>query len=153
MPPCLDVYGLADARTLDAAWSFVSRWAAPEEFERPWTIALDGAPAAAGERQAANLRAALGLGLDDPRQWYTLYLKSRDEKQAYRAMLTFTRDGKLVLGLSVDDAEEGPAPLLAARKLLETLKAEHGCRLGFVAGEESPPGDETEFRAAAGRGL
>lgn len=141
MPPCIDAYGLTDARTMDAAWRFVERWAEASEKTRTWTIAFDDDRT---DLAVPDLRAALAPGLKDPKRRYSLYLKGSG---AESAVVSFTGDGKLVLGLSVDDAEGGEGPMRRTRELLEALRTVHGCRLGFALGEEPPPADEAAFRA------
>ena len=148
MPPNLDIYGLTDDRSMDAVWRFASLYVAREEFERPWGVSLihDNVPGA--DLKAPDLRSALQTGLNDTACRFSLYLKTKNPNKIYGAIISFTQDGKLILGLSVDVAEGGDAQLKQAERLLGELRSEHGCRLGFVMCEEPPPADEVKFREA-----
>lgn len=86
-------------------------------------------------------------GLDVPRRSFTLYLTAKHTELS-RVVLGFTRDDKLVLGVSVDDEGELPEKLVIARRWLRSLASDFGCLFGAIFVEEPPPDSEEAFLAA-----
>ena len=94
---------------------------------------------------AQTLSHCVERGLAYPRRAFRIYLKPKSSG-IDRAILSFTRDDQLVLGLPIpDQGEESEA---RSKLLLQQLAKEFQCHLGAVAVEEPPPGDEVEFQAA-----
>ncbi len=106
----------------------------------------DGRPSAdAYEWEPAHsLSHVVSRGLDYPRRAFSLYLAARD-RRIDRAILAFTADDQLVLGLCVDDGQEKPETDRYARGLLDRLVREFDCHRGAILVEWPPPGSEEEF--------
>lgn len=162
----LDVYGLTrqrDAATLshfldeyvdraanadrgDEELLLVPLDARPEETERQWKWEVE---------PSLTLAHILERGLAYPRRAFTAYLTCLPACQQAgieRAILGFTRDDQLVLGLSVsispDEADE-EADEARAHELLTHLAQAYRCHLGLVLLETPPPLSEAEFRQPA----
>src|SRR5262249_5997810 len=121
-------------------------------------LLLDALPTACGGPQqpaapewepAVTLSHSVQRGLDYPRRAFTLYLQPKDPSLD-RAILGFTGDDQLVVGLSlIDDAPAATEP--RAVQLLEALARHYDCFWGAVLVHEPPPRSEVEFRAKAAR--
>ncbi|WP_212998377.1 hypothetical protein [Winogradskya consettensis] len=83
--------------------------------------------------------ADLGRG-DSLGDGFSLYVKAR---AYYGAIITVTRDGSAVLGLSIDDPDGSAAVLAQARALIDQLRGEFDSPAG-CAGEELPPAQSWE---------
>ncbi|MBD2018652.1 hypothetical protein H6F43_00440 [Leptolyngbya sp. FACHB-36] len=93
---------------------------------------------------ALTLSHAVRRGLEYPRRSFNLYLKAK-QQDLDQAILGFTTDDRLVLGLSIDDAEERPENLERAKELLSLLAEEYGCHRGLILVEQPPPNSEEMF--------
>jgi hypothetical protein len=65
-----------------------------------------------------------------------------------RVILTFTDEGALVLGLSIDDEGAMPENEAKAKLLLAHLLEAYDCRMGLIIVESPPPGSEADFLEA-----
>lgn len=136
MPPAVDVYvWLAERRPEDLA-RFI------EDYVDSASDALDGHRLPAfrrvyleGSGTDADHRLLAEMHTSDGGGAFSLYLRGRDY---YHAMITITREGAAVLGLSIDDPYQAPETLVAARKLMDRLRVEFGSPAG-LAGTELPP--------------
>lgn len=131
MPPCLDVYVWVPDRTPDLFAGFVAEYAeSPDDerfraFERVHILGI-------GDHEDADT-------LDEGDGVITLYLTGR---RHYQAIVTLTRDGAAVLGLSVEAPDDPGEIHRRALRLLEEL----GVRFAGLAGVElPPPGDRAEW--------
>jgi hypothetical protein len=79
----------------------------------------------------ADLRRGDALG-----DGFSLYVKARSH---YGAILTITREGAAVLGLSIDDPYGTPHVQLQARALIDDLRAEFASPAGCAGVELAPP--------------
>ena len=89
-----------------------------------------------------TLTRAIQRGLTPPWRAFTVYLKSK-QLGHNRACLSFTVDGRVVLGVSIDDADEQDESLDSAKQLLTELIASFSAERGFVGCEEPPPLSDT----------
>jgi hypothetical protein len=152
MPPCLDTYVWIDGRSQSTIAAFLERYVDIErsadrggEELMMLPLAFNGAEddLALDDWEwvpVATLDDILAAGLAQPPRAFRVYLHTRDEDLC-GAILCFTTDGGMVLGLSVDDPLNEPARLAVARSRLEQLSASFGARRGWIVGEEPPPVD------------
>ncbi len=155
MPPAVDIYGItrrcdrATVKRFIACYADASRphggahslnLAPPEHGGDPWEVAE--------YVEAPTLAALLDVVYARPdRRILPIYLSpSPHDPELYGAILVFTTDGQLVLGVSVD---EGEFPLeqadAIAGRVLPELCREFDCWLGLAALEYPPPRDTAEF--------
>jgi hypothetical protein len=133
-----DVYVLAPARTADAVDRFLARFAphrveSADEYQVPQY----------DENPTATFNAAedaVAYCIVHPAESLNLYWRCLGENDPAHAMVFFTADGSLILGLSVSEKSE---------RWLADLLAATGGTTGAVAFEEPPPGTADEFLAWA----
>lgn len=153
MPPNLDIYCLTKRRDADTINSFLDRYvdrvqSEDREGEELMIRKLD-APADSDEMEdyewepALTLSHAVWRGLEYPRRAFNIYLKAK-RRDIDQAILGFTTDDQLVLGLSIDD-EEKPENLECAKELLFLLAEDYGCHRGLILVEQPPPNSEEMF--------
>jgi len=148
MPPDLDIYGLTqhrDATTIDRFLDeYVDRAAAEDRGDEELALTplmgrgMDWEP-------AFTLVHIVERGLDHPRRSFSTYHPS-SHPNISRAILSFTEDDQLVLGLSIDDAGAMPENEARARSLLANLLEVYDCHMGLIIVESPPPLSETQFR-------
>ncbi len=154
MPPNLDIYCLTKRRDADTINSFLDRYvdraqSEDREDEELMIRKLD-APADSDGMQdyewepALTLSHAVRRGLEYPRRSFNIYLKAK-RQDIDQAVLGFTTDDQLVLGLSIDDGEERPENLERAKELLSLLAEDYGCHRGLILVEQPPPDREETF--------
>lgn len=158
----LDVYGLTrqrDASTLNRFLDeHVDRAANADRGDEELNLEpLDWQPEETEARYesvpALTLSHILELGLAHPRRAFTAYLiclPACHEVGIERAILGFTRDDQLVLGLSVSTGEnmqkdEWEAGEARAHELLAHFAVAYRCHLGPILLETPPPWSEAEF--------
>jgi len=73
---------------------------------------------------------------------FSLYLKARSH---YGAIITITREGAAVLGLSIDDPDNSPEVTAQARALLDQLRAEFASPAGCAGVELAPAHSRQEW--------
>jgi hypothetical protein len=156
----LDVYALTRHRDAATIQHFLDAYIdqAANEDRGDEELLLDALPTASAESQpsaasewepAVSLSHSVQRGLDYPRRAFTLYLQPKDPSFD-RAMLGFTGDDQLVVGLSIsDDGLAATEP--RARQLLDKLAHHYDGYLGAVLLNEYPPHSEAAFRAKAAR--
>lgn len=162
----LDVYGLTrqrDAATLSRFLDEYVDWAANADRgdEELNLQSLDWQSVKTVARwelvPSLTLGHILELGLAYPRRAFTVYLKclpACHEARIERAILGFTQDDQLVLGLSVSTDEniqenEWESDEMRAHELLAHLAAAYRCHFGLILLEMAPPLSEAEFRQPA----
>jgi hypothetical protein len=96
---------------------------------------------------ARTLREAMRLGLDHPRRAFALYLETKSS-EFYQAVLAFTTDDQLVLGI---DMEGPPEQEHRAVQLLQLLMQEYDGVLGMITLPEPAPRSEAAFLAMKGK--
>ena len=67
----------------------------------------------------------------------------------YRAIITVTEEGALVLGLSLDDPFNAPETTREAATLMAALMTEFAAIGGIAGAELAPPQSASEWRDAA----
>lgn len=159
----LDVYGLTanrDRPTIQAFLdAYVDQVASDDRGDEELLLkSLTPPDAVTGldtwdSEPARSLTHIIERGLDYPRRAFTVYLESRRE-DVDRAILRFTTDDMLVLGLSVEDeGVEGATPESEerhAKDLLDEVMAHFHCHMGTILLESPPPENEDAFRATNG---
>jgi len=158
MPPNLNIYCLTRRRDAETVNIFLDRYVDRPHSEDREGVALmvrkldapsdsDGVQDYEWEH-APTLTHAVQRGLDYPRRSFALYLKPKRPEIA-GAVLGFTSDDQLVLGLSVDDESERPENLERAKELLSGLAEEFNGHHGLILVEEPPPHSEDVFQRKA----
>lgn len=160
MPPCLDIYAFSHRRDREIIERFIDRYVdrsrseiRPEEEEIVMLRldVVDDSPQTPNPYEgepAKTLSHVIERGLDYPRRSFTFYLSSK-QPAIYRVILHFTNDDKIVFGLSIDDEEESDENSERAKKLLNELCLEFGCKLGLITCENPPPRNELAFKKEA----
>ncbi|MET7459315.1 hypothetical protein [Nonomuraea sp. NPDC005501] len=136
MPPCLDVYVWVPERNPEVLGRFIDSYVnvddpGDERLQSFVRVHVLGTANDADEK-------ALDGGADT----FTLYLRARDH---YQAIITFTRDGATVLGLSVDAPDDLPETLRQADQLAEQLRRQFSAPAGRAGVELPPAGDSSEW--------
>jgi hypothetical protein len=141
MPPCIDCYVLTDDRSPAAVQRFLDHF-----LPRRHRLAADYPVPHLEDPPAATFQTPEELlthVLPDPAAPYVLYWGADVAEGLIRyAIVAPTRDGKLVLGLSVDDDRDGDVPALLAQ-----LRAFTGAQHAYAALEDPPALSEAEFFA------
>lgn len=154
MPPNLDIYGLTRRREADIIHRFLDHYVDRMQCENRGDEALMlrklDAPANSDVIDDYEWEPALTLahtvqrGLEYPRRSFMVYLTAK-HPDIDQAILGFTTDNQLVLGLSIDDAEGSPENLERAKALLSQLAQNYGCHRGLILAEQPPPHSESMF--------
>ncbi|MGS2647340.1 hypothetical protein [Streptosporangium sp. LJ11] len=140
MPPCLDVYVWVPDPGSEVFGRFIDEYVnmdAPgdERFHAFRRVRVLGiASDADGEVLDELLR--------DGDDAFTLYLRARDH---YQAIITVTRDGATVLGLSVEAPDDLPETLRQAEQLMERLRRQFSAPAGLAGVELPPATDRSEW--------
>lgn len=151
-----DIYGLTRFRDLGTINRFLDEYAdrAASEDRGGEEIGLEPLnPVLEGDawqwEPALTLTHIVERGLAYPRRAFTSYLTSK-RADIERAILSFTRDDQLVLGVSMrsDYSEPEKVEDTRAKQLLSDLAVAYRCHLGLVLLETAPPSSGAEFRAA-----
>ncbi|MER6951478.1 hypothetical protein ABT294_46435 [Nonomuraea sp. NPDC000554] len=133
VPPCLDVYVWISERSPEVFGQFIDRYVNVDDpgderfhaFQRVYVL---------GIASGVDNRALYELCLERE-DAFTLYLRARDH---YQAIITVTRDGATVLGLSVDAPDDLSETLQQAERLVEQLQQQFSAP-ACLAGVELPP--------------
>ncbi len=158
MPPDVNIYGLTIRRNLETINQFLETFidrAASEERgdEELMLVPLDGVRQtddfeAYDWEPARTLSHAIQRGLDYPHRSFALYLPAKDPN-IDQAILKFTTDDQLILGVSIDIGEVQFGNGEQAKCVLNTLYEDYHCYLGLIIAEMPPPDDEQDFRDTA----
>lgn len=144
MPPCLDdVYAWVPAMEPDAWRWFVEQYVNPVQRGEPrWPSFrrkfIEGTGTPKDDEAVAELMAV------EAAPSVSIYLRGADH---YQAMITVTREGAIVLGVSLDDPL-GKRDIEDGRAVLSDLFASCGATAGMIGIELSPPRDLVEWNAA-----
>ncbi|WP_157437899.1 hypothetical protein [Actinoplanes subtropicus] len=141
MPPCVDVYVWLPRPDPDLLSHFIKRYVNRDD---PGDERLAAFSRVYVENAGSDDdRAALAdLGRDDALDGFSLYVKARAH---YGAILTITREGAAVLGLSIDDPYGSSHVQSQARALLEDLRAEFVSPAGCAGVELAPAHSQQEW--------
>ncbi|MEV4251140.1 hypothetical protein AB0J63_48095 [Streptosporangium canum] len=142
VPPCLDVYVWVSERSPEVFGQFIDSYVNVDDpgderfhaFERVYVL---------GIANGADNKALDGLRFEEE-DAFTLYLRARDH---YQAIITVTRDGAAVLGLSVDAPDDLSETLRQAERLVEQLQRQFSAPTGLAGVELPPARDRVEWEA------
>lgn len=149
MPPCLDVYALTRERNRACIDRFLARFVDHDRSRdgiggELMVLPLgreddeDSLPLAAWDYvQVSSLDEVIDLGLDVPCRAFRVYLPSSGPWK--QAILSFTTDCRLIVGVSVDDPLGLPGPRSEASQLMADLVDLVDGEHGWVVAEEAPP--------------
>jgi hypothetical protein len=135
MPPYLDVYVWTSGSSHEVFRRFIDDYVnvddpGDERFYAFWRVHVLRLASDADEQALAELRPD-----DEGGGGFSLYLNAREHAAA---IVTVTRDGAAVLGLSLDDPDNSPKTLEQAGQLLARLREKFSAPAG-IAGVELPP--------------
>ena len=139
MPPYADIYVLAPSRTVSAIMAFLDRFAPvrevtaseyeiPQYADSPHTI-------------FRTAHEVVDYCCRHPAETQAIYWRRIGEGDPVFAMVFFTSDGQLVLGLSIAGDTE--------QSFLAELRAHAGSEIGYITAESPPPDTAAEFRRIA----
>jgi hypothetical protein len=148
MPPCFDIYVATRERTLAcihrflSAYAYLSQDAVRDDFEVRPTGSEEGFV-------SGTLAATLAYGLAQPDRAFALYFHGQPPHHG--PMLYFSPQGRLLLGLSVEESTPAGTPNDAeAEHVLQRLKNEFNTADGLIAVELPPEEADEEFSPSAG---
>lgn len=146
----LYVYALTPRRDLQTLERFIGRYAdrAASSDRGTEAVLYRDESGREVEERTPTLDRALAIGLAGPRRRFALHLEAKPEYDS--ALIGFTDDGKLALGLALSD--ERPDVETRAKALMDELAREFGGILGLIREEEPPPANEAEFRRLGAAG-
>lgn len=158
MPPDLDIYGLTKHRDVTTIGRFLDTYVdrtasedrGDEELMMESLLPTQGGTGfeAVEWEPALNLSHIIERGLAFPRRAFTVYLTPQ-RTDLTQAILGFTSDDQLVLGLALDDEGAKPENEIRAKEILAQLVKEYGCHCGLILVESPPPLSEARFHARA----
>jgi hypothetical protein len=141
MPPCLDVYVWIPERDPEVFKQFIDNYV---NVDDPGDERLHAFTRVhiTGIMNDTDGRALDELRLHESDDAFTLYLRARTH---YGAIITVTRDGATVLGLSIEAPDDLSETLSQAEQLMEQLRQQFSAPAG-CAGVELPPAfDRSEW--------
>lgn len=142
MPPCLDIYVATSDRSSACIERFLAHYAdlSTDRLRQDYEVFLTDV----GDTLATGtLSATLGYGLADPNRRFALYFTSQHPLYAH-VMVYFGQQGRLLLGLSVEDeTRTGNSNQALAEAVMDRLCAEYHTKTG-VYGFEMAPADAEE---------
>jgi hypothetical protein len=137
-PMLIDVYVLASERSSKYAYRFLDTWTkgfeqAADEYEYPQY-------ATKPDIVLTEPKSLIERLIEDPTQPYSIYWSNLHDDLISSAMLFFTVDGGMIVGVSVaiDD-------LSKAAPYLRSLADDFDGRLGYATFEEPPPDSTEDF--------
>ncbi|MEW1838732.1 hypothetical protein AB0392_12320 [Nonomuraea angiospora] len=114
MPPCLDVYVRVPERNSEILGRFIHTYVnvaiSDERLHAFMRVHI------LGIANDTDVKIINDVRLNDRDEAFTLYLRARDH---HHAIITFTRDGATVLGLSIDAPDDLPETLRQAEQPAE----------------------------------
>ena len=155
----IDIYGITDYRNKEVIELFIAEFTDRSSVEDRGDEELMILNDTTHEQTASDdytwikaetLTKAIETGLADASTCFTLYLGS-DQPEIEQAMISFTLDGKLILGLSIEafadkDGTISNSPL--AEKLAIRLQETFHCRKTYYETELPSAHTEAEFYTA-----
>ncbi|MGW2094551.1 hypothetical protein [Promicromonospora sukumoe] len=123
--------------------TFIDRYVDAEDpgeprFEALVRALVDEQPATGDREALADLRRD-----PDASRAFSMYVRARAH---YRAIVTLTEEGDLVLGLTLDDPLSDPEVAVQAAELIADLKEEFQAVAGIAGVELPPPQSASEWR-------
>lgn len=157
VPPNLDIYGLTKHRDIQTINRFLDKYVDRTANEdrgdgelmmRPLDMSnFTDTTESYDWEPALTLTNSIQRGLDYPCRSFSIYLTMPHDTEM-GALLHFTEDDQLVLGLSIDDGDALPENEELAKSLLMDLRGEFGCHMGLITVSDPPPSSESEFKDA-----
>jgi hypothetical protein len=161
----LDIYCLTKQREIEAINRFLDEYVdrASSDDRGDEEICMDPLhPSPQGEgnwepdwEPALMLSHMIQRGLDHPRRSFAVYMDTKNALNMTGALMYFTTDDQLVLGLSISDKggdldndPTDPGSELRAGGILQRLAEQFACYLGWITVEDPPPHSEAEFKEA-----
>lgn len=154
MAPCLDVYSLSRRRDRATIDRFIKTYADRAEFDSRTNEQLMVLPigSVTDENEMTSdewdwleinsLSDAIDVGLRHPHRAFTLYLSPRGSWRG--AELSFTTDGRVIFGVSIEDAMHNPLVLAEANDAMTQLWSETEGDRAWIACDQPPPLDVTK---------
>ena len=147
MPPSIEIYGLTIQRNLITIDSFLERYIIREANEYRPNEELEVREPSSNSSHISTiwhpyegLTSAIQYGLANSHRSFSLYFPTK-YIHITRAILSFTIDANLVLGLSTEES----ADIIVVKELSKDLARFFGCHLGVAVVEEPPPLNEQLF--------
>ena len=159
MPPNLDIYALTTSRNAATLNRFIEEYVdrAASEDRGDEELMMAPLPLKSGEEPddwdwepAQTLTHSIQRGLDYPRRSFTIYMRSK-QQGIIGALIAFTTDDQLVLGLSIDYKGAHTKDEERAKALLHHLAEQYHCSLGIMMNEMPPPWSQAEFKQMANK--
>ena len=135
MPPYVDVYARVEQRDELVLRQFLDEYAS--DWGEPGTW-LDDEP----------LGDALHRAFSDPKASFARYGRAEASALSH-VIIAFGTDGSMILGLSIDGADEKGA-VQEAEGLIDRLKSEVGASSAIAVWEEPPPLSRDEWDSVVG---
>jgi len=155
--PCLDIYVSSPRRSRDVIEHFLHAYVDVSASDDRGDEELMMVPVGYGGPLRALGRAVewdwqpvgrlseiIDLGLAQPPRAFAVYLEPND-RSLCGTVLAFTRDGRLILGLSVPEPTESREERERTESLLLELMAHARVGVGVIAVATPPPLDGSEF--------
>ena len=128
--PYIDIYTLTNSRDKQTIETFLSNYTDREAIEDQKDGELMILPDGKNRKninsddeyictKAISVTNSINIGLSDPKNCFTMYLSS-NKPDIDLAILTFTQDGKLILGLSIFEYQDDESTI-DNYKLAETI--------------------------------
>lgn len=154
MPPNLDIYALTTSRDTATLNRFIEEYVdrAASEDRGDEELMMVPLPLKSGEEPddwdwepAQTLTHSIQRGLDYPLRAFTIYMRPK-QQGLIGALIAFTTDDLLVLGLSIDYEGAHEEDEERAKALLHYLMEHYHCFLGLMIIDTPPPWSQAEFR-------
>ena len=147
MPPCLDAFAITNSRTKQVLDRFVERFVSPDFSTGRQGEQVNALPLGSEQHPeqlddydwfpAESVEQVISLGLAQPWRGFAAHFHPADDRFC-DAIIAFTTDGQLVLGLGIDDANESDDNVQFAKSTALRLAGECSAHTAIV-GEELPP--------------
>lgn len=155
MNMCIDIYTLSKQRTLHNIEKFLNLFCDRKAIEHREDEELSLIPLGTNEKsilsenydaewlKAKTVTNSIRIGLQNPHRAFAIYYPS-NKKYISQVILSFTYDGYIILGLSVEESIISN-PLKNAIRLLKYIKSHFFGISGFIIYEEPPPRSKAGF--------
>jgi hypothetical protein len=142
MPPCMDVYVWLPACEPEVLSRFIDLFVTTEDpaDRRLWAFVRAYVERVAEEADWAALAELSPSGT--PADGFSLYLPALEYAEA---IITITREGAVVLGLSIDDPDASPEVYHRAETLIDRLRTEFAAPAGRAGTELAPARSRPEW--------
>ena len=156
--PYIDIYTLTYQRNKETIENFLSKFTDRQAIEDQKDGELMLLPNGKSRKEvnglddyiwvkALTVTNSIEVGLSDPTNCFTMYLAA-NRPDIDLAILTFTQDGKLILGLSVYEYKDENSTVDnydLATQLRDEIQKDYSGIASYFGLEASPPDNEREF--------